>query len=372
MSLIRKQRSNYWWYDFTVGGKRYRGSTKRTNKTDARRVEAAEYERRLNSHQFGDKERVRLVDAMDRYLGTLRLPSTKRQAQWRRDKLFGDGPGFRLPLSTPLLDLTSALISTLVEARFAEGLAESTICIEVQQLKRVWKLAKDHWGYDVQPVVSFPTFRYKPKTRSLTLEEEERLLHELDPHRPVEGASSDMGTPRRQMMQDAYDLVVYLLDTGCRHGEAVSTSWSSVSMNCRTINLYRQKVGNEANLIMTDRLYSVIRRRWDNRGANMYVFPRWYKCKVDPKNHRAHSTESIRAAMNRAGLNDDRSIVKTRGTATVHTLRDTFATKLAMRGLSIAQIMPLLGHTGTSMTSKYIHVDVAEVSQRAADLLNTS
>ena len=35
MKLFRKSKSKYYWYDFTVRGERYRGSTKETNETRA-------------------------------------------------------------------------------------------------------------------------------------------------------------------------------------------------------------------------------------------------------------------------------------------------------------------------------------------------
>ena len=40
MKLFRKNYSKYYWYDFTVRGKRYRGSTKETNETRAQKAAA--------------------------------------------------------------------------------------------------------------------------------------------------------------------------------------------------------------------------------------------------------------------------------------------------------------------------------------------
>ncbi|MGC1423350.1 MAG: hypothetical protein WA815_13445 [Terracidiphilus sp.] len=38
--LFRKNKSKYYWYDFTVRGERYRGSTKETNETRAQKAAA--------------------------------------------------------------------------------------------------------------------------------------------------------------------------------------------------------------------------------------------------------------------------------------------------------------------------------------------
>ena len=38
MKLYKKRKSKYWWYDFTVRGERFRGSTKETNESRARKI----------------------------------------------------------------------------------------------------------------------------------------------------------------------------------------------------------------------------------------------------------------------------------------------------------------------------------------------
>ena len=40
VELFRKNKSKYFWYDFTVRGERYRGSTKETNETRAQKAAA--------------------------------------------------------------------------------------------------------------------------------------------------------------------------------------------------------------------------------------------------------------------------------------------------------------------------------------------
>src|SRR5579859_3674709 len=40
VELFRKNKSKYYWYDFTVRGERYRGSTKETNETRAQKAAA--------------------------------------------------------------------------------------------------------------------------------------------------------------------------------------------------------------------------------------------------------------------------------------------------------------------------------------------
>lgn len=43
MQLYEKDNSKYWWYDFTVRGKRFRGSTKETNENRASKIASLKF-----------------------------------------------------------------------------------------------------------------------------------------------------------------------------------------------------------------------------------------------------------------------------------------------------------------------------------------
>ena len=51
--------------------------------------------------------------------------------------------------------------------------------------------------------------------------------------------------------------------------------------------------------------------------------------------------------------NTDRRVCQRKGRATIHTLRDTYASRLDAAGVSILQIRDLLGHADVSTTQKY-------------------
>ena len=48
-------------------------------------------------------------------------------------------------------------------------------------------------------------------------------------------------------MQDAYDLVVLLLDTGARYSEIAKIGWSKIDLKQREIHLWRPKVATLSN-----------------------------------------------------------------------------------------------------------------------------
>jgi site-specific recombinase XerD len=68
--------------------------------------------------------------------------------------------------------------------------------------------------------------------------------------------------------------------------------------------------------------------------------------------------------------NTDQRIVEQRGAATIHTLRDTYASRLVQQGLSLHELAKLLGHTTAAMSSKYGHLEGNDVADKALRILN--
>src|SRR5450756_2692023 len=145
-----------------------------------------------------------------------------------------------------------------------------------------------------------------------------RLLVALDPMRhgaglpPVAERSAEM----QRALQDAYDLVILLLDTGARYSEIANIEWSRIDLASRQIQLWRQKVQNETVLYMTDRVFEVLSRRASNN-AGRFVF-----CNRNG-DARGYSCLSIRKAIKWSGLRDCR----------IHTLRHTHASRLVQNGI---------------------------------------
>ena len=162
-----------------------------------------------------------------------------------------------------------------------KGYAARTINNEITFWITVFNRAKNSWYLMVDKDARFDGIKLKPhqKTRYLLDGEEERLLAELEPD----------GDPKRQ---DQYDLVLFLMDTGARYDEIASVQWSSIdTINWTTVNLYRNKVGNEGTLTLTDRTRAMLERRWRTSGNNIYVFPSDTK----PNAPRGYSTKGIRS-----------------------------------------------------------------------------
>src|SRR5712672_596886 len=81
------------------------------------------------------------------------------------------------------------------------------------------------------------------------------------------------------------------------------------------------------------------------------------------------SIHAIRKAIERAGLNAP-DLVKRYGRATTHTLRDTYASWLVQRGVSLFKVQELLGHADTRMTQKYAKLDPRRVADEVAAIFD--
>jgi integrase len=139
-------------------------------------------------------------------------------------------------------------------------------------------------------------------------------------------------------------------------------------MGWRWIDFYRSKTGNSSMLTMTGRLREVVQRRYGARGHSAYVFPGYTDDGEDTT--RGKSTHAIRRAIERAGLNSNPAQVKRDGRATCHTFRDTFASWLVQRGVSLFKVQLLLGHSDPRMTQKYAKLAPGAVADEAAAVLD--
>jgi integrase len=156
-----------------------------------------------------------------------------------------------------------------------------------------------------------------------------------------------------RQMHDFHDIVILLLDTGARQGEICLLEWEKIDLEKRTIVLWRPKVRNESVLYMSDRVYEVLVRRHQAR-TTKFVF--------NDKTGQARKTiaNTFRNAYRRAGIEG----------CTAHTLRHTHATRLIQNGMNLYEVKEILGHADIQTTMRYAHIEQAQVSRRATDLIN--
>jgi integrase len=370
--VYRRSGSPIWYFDITVNGQRQRRSTRRRVKAEAVKVARAALTSALDRAQLPEAQEITLREALfDHYLPSKRHARSYANLQRYAGYVCDDHPDVQgIGGHVMMHDLTSAMMRTYRAARSAQGRSAQTIDHEIKVISAAYNLVRDE--YRVRPGLRFPLARPKGKPRYLLPEEEEALLRDLDPGRPVAvrgGGTVQLPETSRAYRQraDSYDLAVMLLDTGCRVGEIAKLTWLMVdTMEWRWLHIFREKVGNEARLGTTQRVREVLKRRWTQRNNSAFVFPGWSD---DGAEAPRQGTAAIGRAMNRVGINAPARVARF-GRRSARSLRDTFATKLTLNGVALDRVQKLLGHTSPQMTQKYAHLTLDRASDEAVALLD--
>jgi integrase len=299
--------------------------------------------------EMGERQRTTLKEALEGFKESKKNTASERYALHAANVL-----NEHFPTHLNIDEIQPWHLTKFKSKREQSGSAAQTIKHNFQALRGACQWAKDN-GYLVKEL-EYPKLKIDNKRlRFLSIEEEQRLLAELDPKIDLPYRPSYEHRPAKEnrMRQDNYDLVILLLDTGARYGEIAGITWDRIDMVENTINLWRPKVKNESIICMTSRVREVLQRRSEEKQSE-YVFT---NDKGDgPRNH---ATMGIRRALERANINN----------FTIHDFRHTCASRLVQNGLSLYEVASILGHTDVQTTQRYAHLESRDVSQRARDIM---
>jgi integrase len=349
MTVLKRGNSRFWYVQFQIDGRTIIKSAKTTSRKAAEQIEVHLRAQAHGERYLGHKPTVTFEAALTAYADARQGTPNHRNLLAHRDALVGSIRGGKI-----LDEVRSEDLEAFCRKRAAAGISAQTIRHSVNLVRCACKLAKRQ-GYRV-PDLNYPAVRIgKGRTRYLSQDEERRLLAELDPVREGKGLApaSERSLGLLRAMQDAYDLVLVLMDTGARYGEIANMEWRQIDLPARQIRLWRPKVQNESVIFMTDRAYQVFERRSATR-TGPHVFTN------KKGGARGWSAQSIRKAMNRAGLTD----------CTIHTLRHTHATRLIQNGLSLYEVRSVLGHSDIKTTMRYAHLEQVDVTAKARDVID--
>jgi integrase len=349
MSVIKRENSKYWYVQFQVNGRTVIRSSRSTSKKIAEQFEA-QLRSKFHAQEFlGVKPQITLHEAVRHYCDSRRgTPSYVGSLSLARNI------NRLIPASTRLHDLSSHDLERFKRSRMAEGVSAQTIKHNLNLIRCSWKNAKK-LGY-LTSELEFPEIKIgRTPLRYLSDGEEKRLLEALDPMRTGRGLPrwDDRNEETRRNMQDAFDIVILLLDTGARYSEIANIEWSRINLDDLTIQLWRPKVQNETVLYMTDRSFGVLSRRFSAK-VGLHVFSNRQGAA------RGYASQSIRKALRKAGLADCK----------IHTLRHTLASRLVQNGMSVYEVREILGHTDIKTTMRYAHLESKQVTSKARDVMN--
>jgi integrase len=248
MAVYKRKDSPVFWAEFVFEGQRYRQST-----GTIRRRKAEEFERLLRQRVYDEvklgrraHEPMRFEDAVKRYITThlktkVRLDKTALCDTYTLAKLT------RLIGPDTLLDeITTERVANLKETIFDSGTRKpATANKYLAALRAILRMAHYEW----KRLAELPRFKLyalkNERTRWLRPEEEVRLLRACEPQPHLR------------------DLVVFLLDSGARLGEACRLTWDRVQLPKRgrgVVHLFSTKTQKTRAVPLTRRADGLLRR----------------------------------------------------------------------------------------------------------------
>jgi len=350
MSVFKRNGVGNYYIQFNFNGKTYCKSSKTTNKRTAERMEREWREELHRIDELGERPRITLREAFQHYIEEKQNTGSADYAKTNVKTV-----SERMNVDIHVDEIRDWDLTKFKAKREKEGIAAQTIKHNFQAIRSAVSWAKNQ-GFLVKEI-TYPKIKLpKHRLRYLSPEEEQRLLHELDPKRkrPYRPDYDFRPKEENRRYQDNYDLVICLLDTGARSSElTVSLTWDAINFEDSTIRLWRPKVRNESIIYMTSRVKKILLRRYENRLSDKYVF-------TNSKGQaRGYQAKGIRAAFKRAGIKDFR----------IHDLRHTCASRLVQAGISLYEVANILGHTDISTTQIYAHLERKDISAKARDIL---
>jgi integrase len=348
MSVFKPKGSPYYHYDFQWRGRRFYGSTKRTDRREAQTVERTERERAKHTFASPTNASITLDDAAGRYWHETGqhhagADNTERDLT-RLIEYFG---------ATKLLTaITGDDVAKLVAWRRSHKvphtgrlIAAGTISRSTTELlRRLFSRAKDVWGlrFDREPIWRKHVLK-EPKERVRELHEDE--AERLD-----------------SVIRDDYaPLFDFVRATGQRKSECFTLHWSEVNWETRQI---KRKGKGERTIIVpiTDAIREIL---WPLRGHHpdrvfTYV----------AQQTRGDKVRGERYPITKSGLNDRWH--RTRAAAGLtdfrfHDFRHDFATKVLRETGNLKLVQRALNHADIKTTARYAHVldeDVAVALDR--------
>lgn len=363
MSISKRKGSPHYWYDFTVGGMRFRGSCETNDAATAKAIEAKlRADAALNKH-FKRKPRLTLDQAFAKYWtehAQFTSSATTTEIHARHMLNFFGKHKYLDELDDAELNRYTAHLKAAAKKHVTEtgaietrrAVANGTINRKLDVLRAVMLRAAKRWGVETSGAdvsvhrVEMP----EPRTGWISPEQANELIAAAAPHLkgPIRCA----------------------LLTGLRLGNIVDLTWEQVDLKARIIRVQvkSSKPGRKLHEIpITDQLFALLVEQGPQEKG--HVFVRRFKNTVSqgrkikkprPPEPVKKFRNSFRQACKRAGITNFR----------FHDLRHTAATWMRQEGIPIEDIKEVLGHSDIRMTMKYAHHDTA-TKTRALDALAT-
>lgn len=156
----------------------------------------------------------------------------------------------------------------------------------------------------------------------------------------------------KEHSRDMYLLTALGIFTGMRKNELINARWGWIDFKgggrilVQSAGRFRTKSGRDRKIPLNSRLRGILQEYQSDNPAEFIVYPNMPEKDGAETSYRVDFTEAFRTVVTTAGLAD----------VTPHVLRHTFASQLAIAGVSIFKISAWLGHASVVTTQIYAHL----------------
>jgi len=328
------QRGDTWYVEYFYRGKRKRRSLHTTSKMRAK-AKVAEIEVAVNDGLDPDHRADYLIeDFTPRLEAHLRAGKAAHTVKtilhtWKSFRAWAD--------PVQLSDITPDKIHAFKMHLLAEDYAKSTVRSNMLALSAIFRIAiKDLRCFGgANPVKGLDLPKADSRfPRFLDATEADTLL----------AAAKEHG-------RDMHLLTALGLYAGLRKNELINAQWSWIDFSDRGRVLvmaggsFKPKSRRDRRIPLSARLRSVLVDYYTEGDTGYILYPKQAD-KGPGTRYRVDFTEAFGTMARRAGLPD----------VTPHTLRHTFASRLAQAGVSLFKVKEWLGHSDYATTQIYAHL----------------
>lgn len=219
--------------------------------------------------------------------------------------------------------ITRKMLIKLIDFYRDKGNAPATVNRKIVAITKLLGTAVEEGIINSKPSIKLLK-EHNARTRYLSVDEEEKILFWL----------CELG------YDDAWHLTRFLIDTGCRLGEAISIDETCIKHSDRVIHLTNTKNYESRYVPLTDRAYESLLKWRGLTGAGFY--------------------NKFKEACSYAEIGSDVS---------PHTLRHTCASRMVQSGIAMPILTEWLGHKSIRMTERYAHLNLDNLKS-ARDVIN--
>lgn len=341
MATLRKKQNTYF-IDYRINGKRVRKAVGKSKKIAELALKDLEVKLAKGALGFVKKDSSlqKLFDEFESYCKTNLAPSTRK----RYRAITYNFQRF-LEVEFPYLEKVSHFAPKIFEdfKRFRkdEGAHNRTINSELVVIRMMFRLAVQ-WHYaEKNPTDGVSKLKLPKKVAPRFLSEEEcqKLLTNCE--------------------KWLYPVFYTFLNTGLRKSELENLEWSDIDFDRKKLRIvvkdgWAPKT-NEREIPINDSLCKLLTKQKKQNSLSKYVFTGEDENKIF-KNRLLRRIKTLAKRLKLGDIN-------------VHTLRHTFASHLVMKGVDLATVKQLMGHSDIETTMIYSHLTEDHVNN-AVDRLN--